>query len=488
MSRLPKFVLKSPELQEEIKAQIVRKIDGMFLLAQLHLESIVGEMSPKSLRTALATLPKGPAGYDLSYQQAMDRSEGQIQNSTKLAKRVISWIVYARRPLTSVELRHALAVELGETRFDESNLPDIDDMVSVCAGLVIVDQESDIIRLVHYTTQEYFERTAKVLFPDAQRDITEICVTYLSFGAFEEKCQESCEFLDRLRDFPLYDYSAMNWGYHARNVSTVTQQLILQFLENKDKASSSHQVMINPVTRVPRTFFSSPAKLKGAHLAAYFGLSDIMELLIGNGIDPDCKDSQGRTPLSYAAREGHLNVAESLLKMANVYPNSEDMFGWKPLTEASAEGHVSIVQAILDNSLDPDAKKHSRDVPLALAAFYGHEPVVRLLLDSGFDVHGGDDQSRPPLVFASCKGHAPVVRLLLDYNADTDARGCFNETALMEAISIDHEQIVQMLLQNGADANARNTSGPTPLQRARARKKDGIIQLLLKHGALETED
>ena len=41
-------------------------------------------------------------------------------------------------------------------------------MVSVCAGLVTVDEESDIIRLVHYTTQEFFERTQNIWFPNCR--------------------------------------------------------------------------------------------------------------------------------------------------------------------------------------------------------------------------------------------------------------------------------------------------------------------------------
>jgi hypothetical protein len=32
-------------------------------------------------------------------------------------------------------------------------------MVFICARLVTVDQESDIIRLVYYIIQEYFEQT-----------------------------------------------------------------------------------------------------------------------------------------------------------------------------------------------------------------------------------------------------------------------------------------------------------------------------------------
>ena len=58
-----------------------------------------------------------------------------------------------------MELQHALAVETGTSELDEENLLEIGDLISVCAGLVIADEESNIIRLVHYTTQEYLERT-----------------------------------------------------------------------------------------------------------------------------------------------------------------------------------------------------------------------------------------------------------------------------------------------------------------------------------------
>lgn len=55
-------------------------------------------------------------------------------------------------------------MEIGKTELDEENLVQIEEMVSVCAGLVTIDEESKIIRLVHCTTQEYFERTQNVGF------------------------------------------------------------------------------------------------------------------------------------------------------------------------------------------------------------------------------------------------------------------------------------------------------------------------------------
>jgi hypothetical protein len=86
-------------------------------------------------------------------------------------------------PLTSsVGAEHS---KIAQSALCEENLPEIEDIISVCAGLVTVDQESNIIRLVHYTTQESFEWNQVTLFPNSQTDIAMTCVTYLSFSAFE---------------------------------------------------------------------------------------------------------------------------------------------------------------------------------------------------------------------------------------------------------------------------------------------------------------
>ena len=98
-----------------------------------------------------------------------------------------------------------------QPELDEDNIPEIEDMVSVCAGLVTVDKESGIIRLIHYTTQEYFERTQASWFPNAQTDIAKTCVTYLSFDTFETGfCRTDEKFEARLQWNPLYDYAARN--------------------------------------------------------------------------------------------------------------------------------------------------------------------------------------------------------------------------------------------------------------------------------------
>jgi hypothetical protein len=105
---------------------------------------------PKDIRTALKNLPKGSGAYDRAYQEAMDRVERQGPKSVQFAKEILSWVICAKRPLATCELQHALAMEICKSYINEDNLPQVEDMVSVCAGLVIVDEESGIIRLVHY--------------------------------------------------------------------------------------------------------------------------------------------------------------------------------------------------------------------------------------------------------------------------------------------------------------------------------------------------
>lgn len=215
-----------------------------FLLAQLYLDSLKGKKSPKAIRSALKKLPTGSEAYDYAYTDAMERIEGQLADEEGLAKQVLSWITCAKRPLTTSELEHALAVESEESQLDEENLCRVEDMVSVCAGLVTVDGESGIIRLVHYTTQEYFERTQEKWFPNIQTDIARICVTYLSFDEFESGfCQNDVEFEERLQSNRLYDYASRNWGHHAREASMLAPEVI-SFLEKKAQAEASSQALL----------------------------------------------------------------------------------------------------------------------------------------------------------------------------------------------------------------------------------------------------
>lgn len=131
-----------------------------FLLVGLHLDSLRDKITPKAIKSASAELPQGSKAYEQTYQKALERIDSQDAGLTELARNVIACLVYAERDLNllkTIELQHALGVEIGEPSSDEDNISDPETMICVCAGLVTIDEDSNVIRLVHYTTLEYFK-------------------------------------------------------------------------------------------------------------------------------------------------------------------------------------------------------------------------------------------------------------------------------------------------------------------------------------------
>jgi hypothetical protein len=285
-----------------------------FLLAKLHFDSLIGKRSPKAVRAALKNLATGSGAYDSAYHDAMERIQGQIGDQEELAKQVLSWITCAKRPLTTLELRHALAVEQDEPALDKSNLPETEDIVSVCAGLVTVDEESGVIRLVHYTTQEFFKRTHSQWFPHAQLEITTACTTYLSFQCFGTgPCQTDVDYEERLGSHPLYNYAAHNWGHHGRAASTCSG--IMAFLKRRAQVEAASQAMLVAERWMHVSGYSERAskKMTGLHLAAYYGLTKTVDSILDEH-NVEAKDTCGQTPLSYAAENGHTDVVQLLIE------------------------------------------------------------------------------------------------------------------------------------------------------------------------------
>jgi ankyrin repeat protein len=460
-----------------------------FLLAQLHLDSLIGKKSPKAIRAALKKLPTGSKAYDYAYTEAMQRIEGQITDCQELAKQVLAWITCAKRPLTTSELRHALAVEVGECELDEENLPEIEDIVSVCAGLATVDEESNIIRLVHYTTQEFFERTQVSWFPNAQTDITIICVSYLSFSAFESgPCPTVEEFEARLQKHTLYDYAARYWGYHAPSASSRAEKAILGFLEGGNKVSASTQAMM--LSGNYRIYGQRvPKQTTGMHLAAYLGLREVMMVMLQNGHNPNLKDALGRPPLSWAIESGHEEMVRLLLAEDGVDPDSKDTKdGRTPLSWAAENGHEAVVKLLLEkDGVDLNYKDAEYgQTPLSWAAENGHEAVVRLLLaKDAVDPDSKDNKyGRTPLSFAAEEGHEAVVKLLLEKDGvDLNHKDTkYGQTPLSWAAEKGKELVVQLLLENGADKESLDNHGRSILHLAARGGHTKVIDLLIDLG------
>ena len=74
-----------------------------------------------------------------------------------------------------------------------------------------------MVRLVHYTAQEFFEKHPVLEPTTARQRITNACITYLSLGTFDTgPCANNPALWQRFEEYPLLRYATQEWGNHAR--------------------------------------------------------------------------------------------------------------------------------------------------------------------------------------------------------------------------------------------------------------------------------
>jgi ankyrin repeat protein len=389
----------------------VTNLEPRFLLAKLYLDIVAAKHNVNGIRTALHSLTHATGSCDSScedaygraYADIMARIDGSDPDRGAFARDILSWIVCARRPLTELELRHALAVDPGNRGdLDFGNLSSMESILSACAGLVAVDSESGIVRLVHPTAYDYLRKKGTASSPEAHARIAGVCAIYLSFDAFATgACHTDADFERRLRMHPLYQYAARNWGHHASRAGPAVPTEVVAFLRaggRKLDAATQALFAYTPTAnnntthahRQPGYSQDVPRLRTGLQLAACVGTSDVIAELLRT-LPPDSigsvvneTDDAGRSPLAWAAEYGHEGVVARLLDSGEVHVKRTGHNGRTPLSIAAGRGAEGVVRLLLSREEDVGV----RDVDdagmtaLAWAAEGGHEGVVQLLLEA----------------------------------------------------------------------------------------------------------
>jgi len=492
-----------------------------FLLAQLHFDSLAVQDNRRNLRSALERLPEN---LGETYDEAMRRIQCQSLYQWKRAFQVLAWISYAVRPLHVEELQHALSVEAGDIDFDEEALPDIDSIISVCGGLVAIDGASSIIRLVHYTTQQYFERTREKFFPLGHQQIAETCITYLCYEAFTSgPLHDLAEFDLRLLNYDFLNYSAQFWGDHAREGSQQKlKNIILDFFSHHGNLACAFQMTTIGQYHIPYKYAlrHSPIQVHPIYIAASFGLTLIVKLLLEQGAELEAADTQARTALHWAIINNHEETVNLLLDWgADIRARSKAgetalrlAIGreYNPITcplpnggatinpaalheavptksEAAYKRRESMVQLLLDRGANVKESEFSWSSRTYLhnAATQGQEKIVKLLLDNNANVDSCDDSLMTPLHYAALGGHTEVMRLLLSRGANINAADSTGASALHFAATRGHTEVIRLLLNRGANVHATDKSKSSALHCAATDFETGVdmAKLLLKQRA-----
>lgn len=409
----------------------------------------------------LEDLPRGPGAYKQAYEKTIVRIRGQPSEHKQLARRTLRWLACAARQIGALELRHALAI-----RDDSSSLPSEEDLestnfvVKVCMGLVIVEREAGIIRLLHHTALEFLQQnmnclwsledseTLKTCLPppksskcamrEIHQDIAKTCIKYLSFEDIQRSLVVDVDMYHESCKYPFMEYTVQHWDHHWRKGFNEARlpvsmfQIITAFLETKLACTLMSD-------RMPISIFSL-GKLTMLHFVAAFGLTSMIDVCLNNGHDIHATTERGENALWFALLCREEETSKALLQ------------------KGAKEVFVEILERRVYSSL-------------SLAIANGMRVAADLLLDDNFGARinpetnvyeGAWDGDRsytfiPPLILAVQRGNLNMTKMLLDHGADPlakyDSGFIFTEshrvdgTALIEAARGGHEDIVEALLQ-----------------------------------------
>lgn len=427
-----------------------------------------------------------PAELDEVYRQTLERIRKQAGDDGPLGMRILSWISHARRPLSVDELRHGLAVEYDgnegkPNEFDEDNMHLSESLVDVCAGLVIIDSSSRIIRLVHYTTQEYLDKERLHIFPNAEVDISRACLMFLSYDStrtwknpktWGNTSRNFSPLRGRLqaRDHLVFaDYATNHWfshvksGLQARDPDPVFLKAVADF-KTTDKMVFSIYILTD------RTTFKSDriAETFPLEAASSLGLEELVIVLLDQktgsctGLD---------SSLVLASSKGRLNVVKLLLeKGAQVDSTIEAIICLgAPITALGAAckaGHLSVAESLIEKGADIHGGDPAVLSPIHVAAWFDRPMLVGFLLKKGVNPNARDANGLTACHFAIASGSSNSVKSLIDAHCDLELKDNNGWTILHRAVNRYHafekrRDMVEFLLDRGADASAKDKEGKT---------------------------
>jgi len=457
--RLSNWVAESADFESSIIESILPRLSGMFLLARLYVDLLAQMPTKRRAREALKTLPEGT---DAIYEEAWNRICAQKRDQADMGKKVISWIVCATRALRLPELRHGLAVEEKDTDLDPEGIPDIDSLTSFCAGLVVIDEQSNRISLVHPTAYEYFVKNQHDMIPNGHDLIAVSCTTYLLMNPFRGACLEPDDFIKRYRRYELLGYAAVNWGSHVRISSSKTSLTLARHLLQTDaiRSAAVQALVLNTLGASERhlewpvlssaetrrsddwsrwTFENSTKPVNALHLASYFGLAELAKSFTRDRDGTD-KLGMGATAVHWAVLGSQNIMLEMLLQWGASVSVRQKSFCLRRWTERRPQ-------------MWDDSDSH---YPLQLAASLGNVVAIEILLRYGAEINEYSPRAgvKTALSAALTNNHIVAAHFIRTLGADVNQDSFLFD----DLVQYGRSDELKMLINFGASKRNLNSA------------------------------
>ncbi|KAL4949672.1 ankyrin repeat-containing domain protein [Aspergillus filifer] len=298
---------------------------------------------------------------------------------------------------------------------------------------------------------------------------------------------------------------ALNEAMCSGNISTA--RLVLPIVDADPTALSDaivgaarlgSQEEVNELVQRASKMEEFPWPSQLLHRLAFLGIHQAAETLLDDGVTVEQDDgSLGIPPLHHAARYGHLETINVMLK-AEVNINQKSKDGGTALSRAACNASPETLRLLLEAGADIATPNHKGATPLMKALAWGYIDNFQFLLEAGADPDYGKDGvddplwASKPLVYCAYFGLVEETKLLLKHKVNINCSlGALS--ALYLAVDEGHVEVAELLLEAQADPNENPIGYDLLLIRAVSEpdeaKAISLTKLLLDHEArIDEED
>ena len=349
----------------------------------------------RDVENALERLPETLSEL---YSLILEQIQQMEPEGRKIAMNVLQWLLCAQTKLSVQQLLDLVSIPLREASYKALTT---DDLLNVCCNLVVLDKQLDCFRFAHVSVRDFLDDRNGF-----EHDLLHImaanrCLDLYWTRPFTGKTTQNAYAYVTSS----FAYAAGYWIVHYEriNASSRTKDLkervqgflvsgsqvkptfgpwtnyLTQFVTMLDPYDALREKLSSVVANDPANplftacafglaeIFASLGAIKdldwlqrnvssatGMHVAARYGFTKGVEILLYKGIEVNAMNDEGETALHLAAQNGHLETAELLLKKG-ARTALRDFEDWTPLDQAMKRKDASMVLLLSQNGAKVEA-------------------------------------------------------------------------------------------------------------------------------------